>query len=127
MKTFINILTLFVFTIGTFQFSSIVSFCRMMEQDEPMVVCACCEDLGKGEVTLSSDKKTLCCSIEKFDKDKVQDFTTLKDEILKIISFQPSLKNLAIFPKFFSPSEHPTFSILRIKLKIPILNSSLLI
>ncbi len=128
MKTFINILTLFVFAIGTFQFSNIVSFCRMMGQDEPMVVCGCSENLNedKGEVNLSPEKM-VCCSVEKFDKDKVQDFTTLKDEISKLVSSQTSLKNFSIFPEFSSQSKHPTINILPLKFKLPILNSSLLI
>lgn len=126
MKTLINILTLFVFTLGTIQFSNVVSFCKMMEQSEPMVFCACSKDFSGSEVSLSSEE-IICCSVKKFDKDKVQDFTSFKDEISKLISYHPDLKNLAISPEFSSLSKYPTFNILPLKFKLPILNSSLLI
>lgn len=128
MKVFINILTLFTFTLGTIQFSNVVSFCKMTGQNKPKIVCGCSDDLNKGEGEVNlSPVKMVCCSIEKFDKDKVQDFTTFKDEISKLISTQPIFKNLPIPAEFPSPLKHPTFNILSLKFKLPILNSSLLI
>ncbi len=128
MRTFIDIFTLFVFTLGTIQFSNVVSFCKMMGEDKPTVACSCSEDLNAsgGEVNLSPEKM-VCCSVEKFDKDKVQDFTTFKDEISKLISTQPSFTNLTISTEIFSPAKHPTFNIFSLKFKLTILNSSLLI
>jgi hypothetical protein len=129
MRAFIDIFVLFVFTLGTIQSSRVISFCKMMDEDDvPVVVCACSEDLNtrENEVNLSIERMA-CCSIERFDKDKVQDFTTFKDEISKSISTQSSFKNSTIPTEFPLPVRHPTFNIFYLKFKLPILNSSLLI
>ncbi len=127
MRSFINTLTLIIFTLGTIQFASVVSSCKMMGRSISSIQCACLGEVSEGGAYLSSEKM-VCCSAKKFEKDRVQDFTNFKDEASKLISFQVNLKTAVIYPQItliprFSPLEFSP----PLKFEIPILNSSLLI
>ncbi len=126
MKALINTFTLLVFLIGTIQFSSVASFCKMSQKVSVDISCACSTEDAHGEVSISGNLK--CCTVKKFEKGNVQDFASFKDEISKLISHPINLKGEILAPQIYITSRNimPKF-ISPPKLDIPILNSSLLI
>lgn len=84
-KSLMHILTLITFVLGTFQFASMGQYCKMMGEIQTSISCACSENFESGVSISQGEMK--CCSIKKFEKDKVQDFADLKVEILKFVSF----------------------------------------
>ncbi|MCS7229820.1 MAG: hypothetical protein RMJ81_08380 [Candidatus Kryptonium sp.] len=127
MKSVLHILTLMIFIFGTLQFASVVSFCRMSSQAQTQISCLCSGDFDGDYESISQDR-AICCSVKKFEKISVQDFSNFKDEISKLISFKASLKSEAIsLADFFTPTIFKSYPISPPKIDIPILNSSLLI
>jgi len=127
MRTFINILTLIVFIIGTIQFANVASFCRMSAQAETVMTCSC-SDGSTEDGAYFSTEEMMCCSTKKFEKDRVQDFASFKDEISKLASFQvANSKSDVIHPQYYFIPKFSTFNLSPPKSDIPILKSSLLI
>lgn len=127
MKNALHILTLINFIFGTFQFTSVVSFCRMSSQVQTQISCLCSVNFDGSYESISQDR-AICCYVKKFEKISVQDFSNLKDEISKLISFKAGLKNETIsLTNFFTPTIFKSYFISPPKIDIPVLNSSLLI
>lgn len=126
LKSLIHIVTLLTFVFGTFQFTSIGQYCRAMGKMQASISCACSVTF-ESDVSISQEEMK-CCSIKKFEKDKVQDFVSSMVEISKFVSLIYDVEPILI------PSQNsPTVEIFNSSSSPPpksnlyILNSTLLI
>ncbi len=131
MKRFISIITLVVFLIGTVPYSVIFRYCKMfdsealslMEQDS--MYCDC--GLGSDAEIYFNGVENFCCLTKTFEKGKVDEFSSTKDESVKVIStgfipfdFLPKIVPSANYSPFYNFKP-------RLGIKLPLINCSLLI